>query len=50
MQTIAIASKSANSRFFTDYYPNSAVFAPFVDQIPPQIGLWGGSTDPEHYN
>src|SRR5476651_1506879 len=34
-QTIITAPKRANSRFFTDCYPISAVFAPKVDQIGP---------------
>jgi hypothetical protein len=34
----SIAPKRANSRFFTDCYPISAVFAPKLNQIPPRIG------------
>jgi hypothetical protein len=35
---IDIALKRANSRFFTDCYPISAVFAPKLDPNPPPIG------------
>src|SRR6267142_1308233 len=37
-QTIVRASKAANSRFFTNCYPISAVFAPKVNQIGPRSG------------
>src|SRR3981081_1785879 len=37
-QTIVTASKRANSRFFTDCYPISAVFAPKLNQIGPRLG------------
>src|ERR1035437_10087653 len=36
-QTIVTASNSANSRFFTDCYPISAVFTPKVNQIAPRM-------------
>jgi hypothetical protein len=36
--TIVTATKSANSRLFTDCYPKSAAIAPGVNQIPTQIG------------
>jgi hypothetical protein len=36
-QTIVTASNSANSRFFTDCYPISAVFTPKLDQIGPSL-------------
>jgi hypothetical protein len=39
-RTIVTASKRANSRFFTDCYPISAVFRPKVNQIaPPKAGI-----------
>src|ERR1700733_15894247 len=37
-QTIVIAPKRANSRFFTDCYPISAVFRPKVNQTRPRKG------------
>src|SRR6266852_2235692 len=37
-QTIVTASNSANSRFFTNCYPISAVFTPKVNQIGPRLG------------
>src|SRR6266852_8854956 len=36
-ETIVSAPKRANSRFFTDCYPISAVFAPKLNQTPPRI-------------
>jgi len=36
--TIVFAPKSANSRFFTDCYPISAVFAPKLNQIGRRCG------------
>src|SRR5882762_10825282 len=36
--TIVTASKRANSRFFTNCYPISAVFRPKVNQIGPWFG------------
>jgi hypothetical protein len=38
-QTIVTASNTANSRFFTDCYPISAVFTPKVNQIAPRMGM-----------
>src|SRR5271169_1600409 len=38
-QTIVTAPKSANSRFFTDCYPISAVFAPKLNQIGARLAL-----------
>src|SRR5216684_8232174 len=37
-QTIVTAPKRANSRFFTNCYPISAVFTPKVNQIGPRSG------------
>src|SRR5258707_2965561 len=37
-RTIVSASKRANSRFFTNCYPISAVFTPKVNQIGPRLG------------
>src|SRR5260370_20457663 len=41
-QTIVTASKRANSRFFTNCYPISAVFTPKVNQITPRLGAISG--------
>src|SRR5713226_7108293 len=38
-RTIVTASKRANSRFFTNCYPISAVFAPKVNQIATRVGM-----------
>src|SRR6266851_3981812 len=38
-QTIVTASKRANSHFFTNSYPISAVFAPKVNQIGTRLGI-----------
>src|SRR3981189_1741022 len=37
-ENIVSAPKRANSRFFTDCYPISAVFAPKLNQIGPRLG------------
>src|SRR6266436_3652357 len=40
-RTIVTAPNSANSRFFTDCYPISAVFEPKLNQITPwQEAIW----------
>src|ERR1700730_4504010 len=46
-RTIITAPKRANSRFFTDCYPISAVFAPKLNQITPRFEVV--SAEPSHH-